>query len=252
MSNIQPFFSQHGEDARLAYIFRSKTVGTCLEVGAFDGVTDSTTLHFEKRGWNCILVEAHPGLADKARANRKAVVFACAAGENHGTADFLMVKGAEYLSTIDIGLSRHLHDSNFQIDKVAVPVMRVDEILQAAKINSLDFVTIDVEGAELSVLRGFDLQRWKPRVVVVEDLSEGQDNSVRLYLESKGYRCFLSENPNDWYASKDDVELVTFPAKIAQTWRRIRKKLGRFAYRLLPISARPTLVRWKRRLLGKI
>src|SRR6266404_8553935 len=90
------FYSQTGEDVVLSGIFEGKQCGTCLEVGALDGIKDSITLHFEKKGWSCILVEANPELAQRAKANRRARVFSCAAGRATGMTEFVIAKGAEY------------------------------------------------------------------------------------------------------------------------------------------------------------
>ena len=225
-----------------------------MEIGALDGVKDSITLHFEEQGWACILVEANPELAEKAKVNRRAQVFSCASGRHSGTVEFLIAQGAEYLSTMvatDQSISR-MKNGGATVKRLNVPVMRVDDILQQAQLESLDFVTVDVEGAELEVLRGFDLRKWKPRVLMVENNSGGHDRSVRRYLQSKGYRCFLNDRLNDWYAAKDDRELLTPKRVLAQYRRRIRMRLYEWTVGLLPVRTQEKIVKWKRRWLGKL
>ena len=46
---------------------------------------------------------------------------------------------------------------------------RLDEIIERARCSGIDFVSIDVEGAEFDVLRGFDLGRHRPSLVLLED-----------------------------------------------------------------------------------
>ena len=245
-----PFYSQTGEDILLAGIFEGQQRGTCLEVGALDGVKDSITLHFEEKGWSCILVEANPELAEKAKANRRARVFSCAAGRTSGMTEFVIAKGAEYLSTMNPThqhISRILNDGG-SIEKVQVPVMRVDDILEMAQVSRLDFATIDVEGAELGVLQGFDLQRWQPKVLVVEE----NDCEVRRYLRIKGYCCFLHEGLNDWYARKGDKSLLTPRRLFAEHRRQVRRRLFKWTVGLLPAELQLKLVRWKRRWLKKL
>lgn len=248
-----PFYSQFGEDAFMAEIFEGKANGTCLEVGALDGIKDSITLHFEKKGWACILVEANPELAQKAKTNRRAQVFSCAAGRESGAVDFVIARGAEYLSTMmatEAQIARMVKDGA-TIERVTVPVRRIDDILQQAGIPSLDFATIDVEGAELEVLQGFDLNRWNPKVVVVEDNTGGRDIGVRRHLYSKGYRRFHYDGLNDWYAKKDDKRLVTAARSFADVRRRIRTRLYQGTISLLPANIQGKLVKWKRKWLKR-
>ena len=244
------FHAQAGEDVVLSGIFDGQQHGTCLEVGALDGIKDSITLHFEETGWSCILVEANPELAEKAKANRRARVFSCAAGRATGMTEFVIAKGAEYLSTMKPTpkhVARILTDGG-TIEKVKVTVMRVDDILEEAGVSHLDFATIDVEGAELEVLRGFDLHRWQPKVLVVED----NDSEVRRYLRTRGYCCFLHAGFNDWYARKGDKSLLTVRRVFAEHRRQARQRLYKWTVGLLPLAMQVKLVKWKRQWLKNL
>ena len=246
----EEFHAQTGEDIILSGIFGRQKRGCCLEVGALDGILNSITLHFEELGWDCILIEANPELAAKAAILRKARVFPCAAGQASGTIEMVMARGADYLSTTNptpAHLARIKEDGG-TIERITVPVMRVDEALQSAGVSRLDFASIDVEGAELDVLRGFDLERWKPKVLVIED----NDPKVRGYLCAQGYRCFLHEGFNDWYARSDDAELLTFRRRFAERKRLVRKILFAWTIGLLPVSFQTSIVRRKRKWFGKL
>lgn len=239
------FYAQDGEDVILADIFAGKESGTCLEIGALDGVELSITLHFEQKGWSCILIEANPELAEKARSSRGALVFSCAAGRESGTTELLVAKGAEYLSTTnptDHHISRILH-AGATIQRIRVPVMRVDDLLQQAGVSTLDFATIDVEGGELEVLRGFDLHKWRPKVLVVEAF----ESNIRQYLRTQGYHCFLHAGWNDWFARKGDKTLLT-PIRLMTEYKRLaRKQIYAWTFGLLPEPIQARLVKFKRR-----
>ena len=64
------YYSQFGEDEILEWLFADRATGVAVEVGANDGVHGSTTLTFEKKGWQCILVEPTPQLVEAIRASR--------------------------------------------------------------------------------------------------------------------------------------------------------------------------------------
>jgi len=242
------FYSQTGEDVLLSQIFRYQANGVCLEIGALDGVKDSTTLHFEEDGWCCVLVEANPELAEQAKANRRGPVFSCAAGDHAGTIDFLVVEDAQPLSTMILSKVEHIRASGFNQHKtITVPLRRLDTLLEQAGVSRLDFATIDVEGAELEVLRGLDLNRWNPRVLVVEDNTGGRDRKIRRYLRANGYRCFLYDGLNDWYARKSDPELLSLRRRFVESCRQIKVRLRAALVAMLPDGVKA----WLRRLINR-
>ena len=80
--------AQFAEDRVLAEIFGERTDGICVEVGANDGRTGSASYLFEKRGWQCLLVEPIPALVEEIRMHRACTVVNCAASDRDGTATF--------------------------------------------------------------------------------------------------------------------------------------------------------------------
>ena len=81
----------------------------------------------------------------------------------------------------------------------------------------IDVVSIDTEGCELDVLDGFTLERFKPRVLVIEnDRPSGSD--IEPYLTDRGYRKFHRQKINDFYIRKDDpAEDLTLTGFDAET-----------------------------------
>lgn len=208
------YYSQFGEDRILFGLLGFKKDGWCVEVGANDGVHGSTTLYFEKLGWTCVLIEPNPDLAAKLRAERSAKVFEYAASSDAGEATLLVAEGAEFahgVSTVCVGEEAvaKLNSYGFSARPVAVRSARLDAILDEAEARPpIDFMSIDVEGHELEVLKGFTVERWKPRIVIVEDNAQFADPAVRNHLARSGYRPFLRTGVNDWYARREDT-LVT-------------------------------------------
>jgi len=89
-----------------------------------------------------------------------------------------------------------------------VPIRTLDALLDDAGFPRLDFVTIDVEGHELDVLRGFSLERHRPRIVILEDNPQTGSAEVERHMASRGYVNFRRTGVNDWYAHESDAELV--------------------------------------------
>jgi len=218
------FYSQYGEDRLLAEMFSQKK-GTCVEIGALDGVRHSNTYHFEQRGWTCILVEPNPISCQAIRLRRKARLFECAVSDTTGELDFVVSDELPELSGFQPFVER-IHREHGTTRSVKVKVRTLNDVLGEASMDSIDFMTIDVEGHELSVLRGLSLDRWKPRVVIVEDGSEGTDCSVELAMRAAHYMPWRMTGNNMWYSHEGDIQFLNSANmrsfRRARAMRRIR------------------------------
>lgn len=195
------FYSQYAEDVMLAELF-SDQKGICVEVGANDGVTFSNTKHFEEIGWKCILVEPTPTLCKKIRGCRTGLLFECAASSSEGEMTLHVAEGHDLYSSLEPQgtMSSELEQRQTPIHGISVKVRTLNDILSEAAATQIDFVSIDVEGHELSVLQGFDLSRWRPKILLVEDNSDMDRTGVERHLTANGYRRFYRSGGNDWYA----------------------------------------------------
>jgi FkbM family methyltransferase len=230
------FFAQFGEDEILAALFGGRTGGTCLEVGGHDGVTGSNTLRFERLGWRCVIVEPVPALADAIRRQRTCVVAECAASSAEGVACLQVADGAESMSSLRPSPehARRVAELGGRWTPLRVRTRTLDSILAEAGIEELDFITIDVEGHELEVLRGFSLATFRPRVVIVEAGEESAAAAVSAHLADGGYSYFLRTVVNHWYARPEFLASVDLHA--ARRLARAREREIRFAAWLRPLS----------------
>ncbi|PZS20045.1 MAG: hypothetical protein DLM57_02715 [Pseudonocardiales bacterium] len=197
--------AQHGEDVLLAERFSAKHGGGFVEVGALDGDFLSNSYYFEKAlNWTGVLIEANPSQAELCRRNRpRSQVVNCAVvapGAPPNVA-FQVAEGNEAYSTLSpnrlyAGL---LRERNISTTGVVVPAATLDTILENAQISSIDFVTIDVEGHEHDVVRGFDLRRWSPTVVLVESAGGAPNIFIALRMFRAGYARSRRVVINDWY-----------------------------------------------------
>jgi FkbM family methyltransferase len=214
------FYSQFGEDKILFDIFKGKASGVCVEVGANNGIDDSTSLFFEKLGWKCILVEPNPDLCRKIRETRNALLYEYAASNQSDTRTLYVVEGAvrsDGLSTISTNKEVHdrIKSHGFVYSSVQVHTTTLDRILIDAQINcEIDFISIDVEGHEYEVLYGFSLEKWKPFIILIEDNSNFENDIVSNYLKSFNYVRFMRTGVNDWYAHQTNSRLVNIRSKV--------------------------------------
>ena len=205
------FYSQYSEDSLLWKIFKGKKSGLCIEIGSYNGVDTSNTLFFEKVGWKCILVEPIKELCQQAKEFRKCTIVNAAviSQENQKSVPFNLVKGIETLSftTTDPRHIQRIKNEGGKIEKRMVPAITMKKLIQRYNVKRIDFITIDTEGSELEVLKGFDLNRTRPRFLIVENNKGFADKSVSNYLKKYAYTHVKTTGCNDWYAQKNDLTI---------------------------------------------
>jgi FkbM family methyltransferase len=185
-----------------------------VEVGAFEPIALSQTYHLEQEGWSGILVEPLAEHAAALRLHRKARVFetACGAPENHGKLMPIRVAGS--LSTMRTAdLAPELADKEVR----DVRVVTLDCVLAEAGVGAIDFLSIDVEDVELDVLRGFSIEKYRPRLVLIEDFSRTLHK--HRYMVSRGYKLVRRSGLNSWYVPAE----APFAISLYGRWQLVRK-----------------------------
>jgi len=212
-------------EQRLIAAFFGNRPGYFVEVGANEPRTRSQTWHLEQAGWTGVLIEPQPALAAELRAQRTAKVFAvaCSSPENAGRVMPLHVAGP--LSALN---RERMAPGAAPETIIEVPVKTLDSVLEeAGAAPGFDFLSIDVEGHELEVLRGFDIERWHPRLILLED--HVADLSKHRYLTSYGYRIVRRYENNGWYVARGSVE----KASLADRLEIVRKYYSALPFRWL-------------------
>jgi len=191
-------------------IFPPNFKGVCVEVGAYHPTWISNSWIFEQAGWDTYCIEPNPHCIPALKAERKNVIeFACGA-ESKDEVDFYIYKtpwagvrtdNKEVWEgqAADTGLIRHSNAKGKLDEVVKVNVRTLDFILgwNWLPISNINYISIDVEKNEMDVLRGLDLTRWTPFVVVLENEFKTVDQHG--WMASYGYRCVKRITVNDVY-----------------------------------------------------
>jgi FkbM family methyltransferase len=162
-------YAQNFEDVMLARIFRGRTDGFYVDVGAGDPVELSVTKWFYELGWSGINIEPSPTFYPKLVAERiRDVNLNCGAGAIEGSAQYFQLSANE-LSSFDPDVRARAEAAGMQVVPRTVDVLPLTTILDRhSDRRAIDFLKIDVEGWEYEVLSGLDLQRYRPTVIIVE------------------------------------------------------------------------------------
>ena len=154
--------------------------GFFIEAGANDGVSQSNTLFFEKHyQWTGLLIEPVPELAKRCQRNRPdctvvntALVpfdFPAKTIEMHACNLMSLVKGAMKSDEADLEhIERGCQVQSIEAYDVEVPAIALSDLLDRHSIKQVDFLSLDVEGFELSVLKGIDFARHAPKWMLIE------------------------------------------------------------------------------------
>lgn len=192
------YYGQYGEDFLLQRFFDCQKTGFFVEVGAFDGVFLSNTLLFEQHGWSGICIEPHPEyfhLCQKARRNSLCLNAACVSEDKESLVPFFVEELGLFSGMLgdreaDVRSRYEKHGLSFQgFNRINVPALTLNSILarNLSPGTPIDFISIDVEGTELDVLRGLDLSRFRPRVLVIEANTSAAREALDAYLKDFGY-----------------------------------------------------------------
>ncbi len=184
-------FSQFGEDLVVSNFFPDLTDGFYVDIGAFDPVRLSNTHLFHRRGWSGINVEPNPAqfrLFPEARPDDINLNFAVSL-----TRDTLPFAIEGEISRLLEGPPTGAMSDQTPgggVEVVAVETRALSEIFEEflPPGKSIDFLTVDCEGHDLSVLQSNDWSQeaWRPRVILAEALG-GADRDIGNFLQSVGY-----------------------------------------------------------------
>lgn len=198
--------------------FGRKPRGFFIEVGANDPKNNSQTWFLESKGWDGILVEPLSRFTEALRAARpRSRVFqvACGAPGHPATAELHVGENSEHSS-----LQRNRVDADTRyLQTETVRVLTLDELLDEAGQPRLDFVSVDVEGLQLEVLKGFDLARHRPALLFVEDHLLNWD--THFHLRRRGYRLVKRTQLNNWYVPAGTPFHLTSPRERLKLWRKL-------------------------------
>jgi len=179
-------YSQFGEDQVLLELFKDKSNGLYVDVGAHHPYRYSNTYLLHKKGWHGINIDPDPyaiKLFNKARPHD--VNLNCGVGPQEGNMEYYKFSDPAVNTFVEEEAKKWMH-KNWVVflGTEKVPVYTLATILDKYTAGkTIDVLDIDVEGWTLEVLQSNDWDNYRPKVLVVED-------DVRSFLESKGYALY--------------------------------------------------------------
>lgn len=211
-----PYFSQYGQDEILDHIFKYKFFGFFLDIGAHDGISYSNSYFFEKyRHYSGLCFEPNPDVYFKLKNNRKCECIKAAISDKTEIVKFTKGTGyTEMLSGITnfrenkhiARVNRDISIHGGEITEIEVQAFNLNEILNQRNIIMIDFLSIDIEGGELVVLKSIDFKKIHIKAIIVEINFPEIKSQISNYLRPQGFRFLCNTGSDGIYINISDFD----------------------------------------------
>jgi FkbM family methyltransferase len=192
----------------LNFYFLHQPKGFYVDVGAYDPIQLSNTYHFYKKGWRGINIDATPGLMKRFNDIRpNDINIECAVGAAGIEVDFFVYDMPAINSVSQRGLTYAKEtfgsDPRTTVKVQSKPLsVLLDENIPS-DVKEIDFMTIDVEGADEEVLRSNNWDKYRPKYLCVEEhvSSKLRDSPISEFLTTMRYELVGRVGPTSFFMS---------------------------------------------------
>lgn len=216
-------YAQRLEDTHLDLVLADEVTGIYIDVGGGHPVADNVSFHFYLKGWRGLVVEPQDALARLyAQVRPRDITVSTLVGRTEGAVDFHMVEGMHGFSTTVAENARSASDLGARITTQRRAVRTLASLVAEHGLTRVDFLKVDVEGAEADVLAGNDWTTCRPRVVVVEAVAPGSMapawDGFEPDLLARGYRFAFFDELNRFYVAEEAAHLAARFPKAPLAW----------------------------------
>lgn len=187
-------YSQWGEDSIVSQFIYDDD-WTYIDIGSNHPVHGNDTFFLYRRGCRGILVDPIESNQKLTRRIRPRDKFVLGLISDKGKLNFYQFSNSG-ISTADSARAKTLQSSgNFIIAEYFPDVYSLTEVFEMLPFEGKQvFLKIDVEGLELNVLTSLDFCRYRPDLILVEELETlpREQTPLRTFLEERGYDLIIS------------------------------------------------------------
>jgi FkbM family methyltransferase len=235
-------YAQNREDLYLWALLGHRTPGTYVDIGCNHEREQSVTRLFYDRNWSGLNIDADPKYGAEYRCRDRDRFLSVGIGAASGEMSFRIYPDFDGIATFDDEIKQVHAAAGHAYRDVTVQVRTLDEVLRTEGVDTVDFLKIDVEGIEPDVLRGLDLNRIRPAVIVLE--ASRVEECERILTANRYHREFF-DGLNLYFADDDapDINILNFAGRVLhngyQTAREFELATELAGLRLGPDGARP-------------
>ena len=186
-------YSMLGEDKFIKNYFRNKSKGFYVDVGCYHPLDGNNTQLLYKKGWNGINLDINHYSIKLFNFLRKRDI-SIHSGISNKKSKLIMYyrKEINMLNTLDKKIAKMQFRNGYKKKNIQVNTLNYHISKHSKKIETIDFINIDVEGGELNVLKSLNFKTFKPQLVCIEihNIKNMFDTNYR-YLKSNNVYNFL-------------------------------------------------------------
>ena len=214
-------YSQNMEDWHLWLAFGGGAAAAISISAPAIRIADNVSFFFYERGWQGIVVEPQQKLIDLyARLRPRDIAVCGLIGTRIGPTGFHVFDAFHGLSTTNTKYADAAATLGDGYRTVTVPTVSLAQLCERQGLRDIDFLKIDVEGAEADVLRSNDWDRFRPKAIVVEAIAPGTNEPAwqewEPFLLAQRYRFMLFDTLNRFYVAEEQPEIAArFPKERA-------------------------------------
>ena len=197
-------FSQFGEDIFLNQFFGDKKQGFYVDVGAYHPYKYSNTFLFYKKGWRGINIEPNPGGYAELKKHRQRDI----------NLNLAITQGEKEVPFVCDGPFSGIDDKfykfkgrNPEAKMITVPAKPLKKILSEFLPSgmNIDFISIDCEGHDINVVLSNDWEKFRPRLLLVEDDDFAPDSRLDKLLLKYGYFYYCKLGLTKFFVEQTDA-----------------------------------------------
>jgi len=182
------------EDTEILNYFKKKKNGFYVDVGCYHPIHRNNTYLLHKQDWKGINIDVSQFSIDLFNYLRpNDLNYNCAISNKNEIVKIFYQKELSQLSTIENEQAKKVFQGN--IKEKEIQAFTLDKILKKDKFKDtkIDFLNIDVEGADFKVLEGLSFDKFKPELICIEiHDKEIKDSKVYKFLNGKNYKLIWS------------------------------------------------------------
>jgi FkbM family methyltransferase len=195
--DAQLSYAMEGEDLVLQRLMDYRKRGTFVDVGAHHPTKSSNTYYFYRQGWRGINIDAMPGSMQAFTQKRpEDINLEIPVSETEQELKYYIFNAMD-LNTFDASkIEVYLKYPGVKlVNEITLKTKTLESILDEhfskLKSSQIDFLSVDVEGLDLSVLRSNNWKKYRPEYVLAEDLfqnaTETSSGKLATFMRSVGY-----------------------------------------------------------------
>ena len=205
------YYSQGGEDVHILTLLDDKANGFYIDIGCNDPIHYSNTFKMYTLGWTGILVDGNPQLIEKAKKVRKKDICINALVSNEVREMDFYLSGSNLISSVDPVHAASYTHLDSKTEKVRMSSVTIDQIIaqHVPEGKTIDLLSIDVEGHDFAVLQSITLSKYRPRLIVIEDLGQMKNdldnNEYVRYLKTHKYVLVSTDRQNLYFMPEEHI-----------------------------------------------